>query len=101
MFFASGATGGIRAAVAQAVAQATKKSKSTAKKRKPSLLKNVKAKGNPGAIKKSIQHVTQSGEAKKKETKQKIESLKITGNSKKNKQSNKGVSFSGPGDLVI
>ena len=69
---------------------------------KPSLLKNFTAKGNPGAIKKSIQHVTQYGEAKKKETTQKIEDLKITGNSKKTKtKSKKSTSYSGPGDANL
>jgi len=81
-------------------ASALKKSNlKTSDKEKPSL-KNIARLGKASAVKKPFQHVRQHIETTKK--KKKTEDLKISSNSKKTKlKSNKGTSYSGPGDANL
>jgi hypothetical protein len=70
-------------------------------KEKPSL-KNIARLGKDSAVKQPFQHVIQHIETTKKKNKKKTEDLKISSNSKKTKtKSNKGTSYSGPGDTNL
>jgi len=69
---------------------------------KPSL-KDFVMKGKASAVKKPFQVAIQHIETTKKKNKKKTEDLKISGatSKKTKKKSNKVISSSGPGDLVI
>jgi len=74
----------------------------TSGKEKPSL-KNIARLGKASAVKKPFQVAIQHIETTKKKNKKKTEDLKISGatSKKTKKKSNKVISSSGPGDLVI
>ena len=82
-------------------ASALKKGNLKTSKEKPSL-KNIARLGKDSAVKQPFQHVIQHIETTKKKNKKKTEDLKISSNSKKTKtKSNKGTSYSGPGDTNL